>query len=503
MLCLTLTGSTIQENLAAARKYEGKAEFLELRADLLDPAEYRSAADFPRLIRASAADPPAVICTLRRGRDGGKFTGTEEERARLFEQFLQAEKGPDYLDFEEDFFLPRLSRMAKERKTRIIRSFHDFTGVPEDLPALMRRLPAMEGEIPKAAVMPGSSEELLRLVKAYRDLEILRNPEHKRMILLGMGEYGFPTRILAPLLGSWISFASPAGTSAAPGHADPDLLLGLYRYNEISPETEVFGVIGNPIAHSKSPEYHNNLFKEQNLPAVYLPFLVDSVECFFRVAEILDIRGISVTIPHKRSVIPYLKETDYSVKAADACNTVFRIGREWRGTNTDVPGFLTPLPEMPLKGITAAVIGAGGAARGVIWALIREGAKTTVYNRTEKKAQQVAEELGELGKTTVTAKGLKDLGNDGAPDLIVQCTSAGMHPDVNEDPIPEYRFNGTETVYDIIYTPWKTALLRRAEAAGCGIITGDKMFRAQARHQYKIFSGLTRNTAQQSGKGSP
>ncbi|MFP4384112.1 MAG: shikimate dehydrogenase [Spirochaetia bacterium] len=489
MLCLTLTGSALRENLKTAVKYRDKADILELRIDLLNRSEYDSAHSFPGLLRNSMKNPPRLICTVRRETDGGKFRGTESERVRLIASLADAPAVPDYIDMEEDFSPDDLTRTLRNKGITIIRSFHDFTGVPIDLTRRINSLTRREDEIPKAAVMPESSAAFLDLIKAYRELGLLRNPRRRKVILLGMGEYGIPTRILAPLLGSWITFCSPPGTEAAPGHADPDLLLDLYRYGSINTETDIFGVIGYPVAHSRSPHFHNPRFRERGRNAVYLPFLVDSVTPFLESAEILNIQGLSVTIPHKKAVIPHISACDDTVRASGACNTMYRSGGAWRGTNTDIPGFLAPLEGITLKNMDTAVIGAGGAARGIIWALIGKGAKVTVYNRTPEKARKAAEELSALGSTEVTGRHLDDLGAGGTPGLIVQCTSVGMHPRISEDPVPGYRFRGSEIVYDIIYTPVKTAFIKRAEKSGCRIITGDSMFTAQAEQQFSLFSG--------------
>lgn len=491
MLCLTLTGNTLRANLQSVLKYREKIDVLELRIDLLDRSEKNSASVFPELLRNSMENPPRLICTVRRESDGGRFRGSEEDRAGLIETLVNAGAVPDYIDLEEDFTPDGLTGALRKKGITVIRSFHDFTGVPADLSRRINSLPRREDEIPKAAVMPGSSAGFLELIKAYRELGLLRNPGRRKAILLGMGEYGFPTRILAPLFGSWITFTSPAGTKAAPGHADPDLLLELYRYGSINIHTDIFGVIGNPIAHSRSPHFHNPRFGEIRRNAVYLPFLVDSVPPFMEAAEILKIQGLSVTIPHKKAVIPHLSACDDTVRASGACNTMYRSGGAWQGTNTDIPGFLAPLEGLDIGKMKAAVIGAGGAARGIIWALIRKGAEVTVYNRTAEKARIVAEELSVLAETEVAGKQLDKLGTGDTPGLIVQCTSAGMHPHTSEDPVPGYRFRGSEIVYDIIYTPAKTVFLKRAEGAGCRIITGGSMFKAQAEYQFSLFSGTS------------
>ena len=157
-----------------------------------------------------------------------------------------------------------------------------------------------------------------------------------------MGDFGFPTRVLASRLGSFLCYTSPAGAVVAPGQVEPDTLASLYRFRGIGPSTAVYGVIGNPVMHSRSPRIHNRGFRSLGLDAVYLPFVVDDIDAFWEVADALGIRGFSVTAPHKQAVLGRLSEADPVVRATGACNTVFRdgVGKPWKGTNTDVAGFL-------------------------------------------------------------------------------------------------------------------------------------------------------------------
>lgn len=350
----------------------------------------------------------------------------------------------------------------------------------------MRRLPRGLTEIPKAAVLPRSSRDFLRVLRA---VEALRGMEK---VLLGMGDFGFPTRVLAQRLGSLFCYSTPdAAHAAAPGHVDPAVLDELYRYHRISASTEVFGVIGNPVMHSFSPVIHNRGFAELGRDAVYLPFLVDEITPFLEAADMLSIRGLSVTVPHKQAVLAALVRRDEVVQAVGACNTMYRDpeGR-WTGTNTDGIGFLAPLRaafggSVP-PGLGATVIGAGGAARAVVSALAGAGAAVLVLNRTLEKARALADEFhadaGPLGP-----EGVGKL--EGHRDLIVQTTSAGMAPQTGIDPFPECQFTGREVVYDLVYVPSTTAFLARAIQAGCPVIRGRRMLLSQAYAQFRIFTG--------------
>jgi 3-dehydroquinate dehydratase/shikimate dehydrogenase len=304
-----------------------------------------------------------------------------------------------------------------------------------------------------------------------------------------MGDAGFSTRVLASKLGSAICYASPAGEDAAPGRTDPATLRTLYRFSDIDGGTPVFSVIGDPVMHSLSPVVHNRGMAALGIPGTYLPIPVDDLPAFMAAADMLGIRGLSVTVPHKEAVIPFLTSRDPVVDRIGACNTLVRTDAGWYGTNTDAEGFLAPLRQAvggrTLRGMRAAVIGAGGAARAVVAALSSEGADVLVLGRTPDRAREVAKCFGAawaaLGRSGAEAM-------RGHSDLVVQASSAGMGRE-GGDPLPEYRFSGREIVYELVTTPAVTQLLARAKAAGCEVIPGLRMLLGQAMMQFRLFTG--------------
>ena len=480
-LCLCLTGPTLESDLRLLEEYRPYIELAELRADFLSAEEAAAAARFPRL-----AGLP-VILTIRRARDGGRFAGSESERVALLRKL--AAGGFAFVDLEQDVAAPGLEADIEAGGGRIIRSMHDFSGVPVDLPARIRRLARSPRELPKAAVMTRGTADLVRLLDAFGELA------GTEKVLLGMGDCGFATRVLASRLGSRICYSSPPEANAAPRQADPRTLQMLYRFSRIDADTAVYGVIGNPIMHSLSPSIHNRGFAALGLNAVYLPFLVDDLASFWAVADSLDIRGISVTAPFKEEVLPALARRDALVEALGACNTVTRVRGtqrgEWEGTNTDVEGFLGPLREafagaIP-RGLRATVIGAGGASRAVLQALVSQGAEVLLLNRTVERARELAHRF------PVRAAPLDERAPALAREysrLIVQASSAGMEHDAGVDPFPGYQFSGREVVYELIYRPPVTAFLDRARRAGCRLVFGEQMLLAQAREQFRLFTGL-------------
>jgi 3-dehydroquinate dehydratase/shikimate dehydrogenase len=328
-------------------------------------------------------------------------------------------------------------------------------------------------------------------------------------ILLGMGEFGFATRVLAPRLGSYLSFASPAGDSLAPGLIDPMTLDTVYRYHSQTPATRVFGIIGSPVLHSRSPKIHSEGYGKLGIDAVYVPFHVDTVRDFLPVARKLDIGGFSVTAPFKEEILPFCVHAEDAVRAIGACNTVVRREDGLHAYNTDAEGFLAPLPRMfaerekaggaaipgapsgRLSGLSAAVLGAGGAARSAVYALAREGARVMVINRTEDRARRLCQDIQaalELAEGVLTWASR----DDELPEniaLIVNSTTMGMHPHEDLDPFAGRTFRGSEIVYDMVYSPRETLFIKRARGAGCGIVYGEEMLLHQAYRQFYLYTG--------------
>lgn len=475
----------MERNREILAEYGGYADLLELRVDCLRAEERPAAAELPGVTKLP------VILAARRVSDGGVWDGAESERIAYLTRLVP--RGFAYLDVEEDLYAPALESKARSGGCRIIRSIHDTVGVPTDLVQRLESLARVPDELPKAAVTPRSSADLRRLIATFHSVQGMEK------ILLGMGEHGFCTRVLAGKLGSFLCYSSAPGLNAAPGHTDPRTLCDVYRFKNVRQSTEVFGVMGNPVSHSMSPRIHNTGFAALDLDAVYLPFLADDAPEFVRAAELIPVRGLSVTIPHKRAVLPLLSISDSAVRHVGACNTMKAGPHGWEGTNTDMEGFLGPLRHAfggttPQR-LRATVIGAGGAARAVVAGLVSCGADVLVLNRTPEHASELAAEFG------VTSSGLDDAGVSritGYRDLIVQTTSVGMEPNDSDDPVPGYEFSGREVVYDLVYKPPVTAFLSRAALAGCRTIPGGRMLLAQALAQFTYFTGreYPRETAQ-------
>lgn len=469
MICLTLSGNTLSSCLEEIRANREYIDLAELRLDLLSEDEQRKAAEFPAM-----ADLP-VILTLRRKEDGGKCTLSERERRQLLLSALEGNFA--YVDIEEDVKKNDVEAKAREKGVKIIRSFHDFSGIPDDIYSRIYRL-AERGDIAKAAVTPHTIQDLLTLFRISEELKDVPK------IIIGMGDWGIPIRILYKKAGSLLTFAS-SGNAVAPGQVSARDLKLLYRADKVNDRTAIYGVIGNPVLHTSSPMIHNPGFHAINYNAIYLPFLVDNVRIFFALAEYLKMRGFSVTIPFKDAVLMYLGNITREVKQIGACNTVVRMPGMWKGMNTDYYGFLYPILNDIDSGKvkSALVIGAGGASQAIVWALRNRGVKVTILNRTVGRAEKLARiNLCEYDTLDNAHK------YEGKVDLVVQTTSVGLYPDFDISPI-DFHFTGKEIAYDIIYKPKMTKFLRDAEKAGCRLHFGEEMLLEQGKLQFEAFTG--------------
>jgi 3-dehydroquinate dehydratase/shikimate dehydrogenase len=280
---------------------------------------------------------------------------------------------------------------------------------------------------------------------------------------------------------------------AAPGQLDPEMLKEIYRWGEMDPYFALYGFIGNSsVVGSFSPGIHNRGFSAAHIQAICVPLPIDDLKHFFTLTDTLNLRGFSVTAPFKEKILPYLTEHSPAVEAVGACNTVVRTTRGWVGYNTDYSGFerdvLRFLNLRTLKGIKACVVGAGGAACAVTYALKTLGAKVCVINRTMAKAKELAGRYGFLW-SGFNERAVELLSRYN--DLIVQTTSVGMEGGPQGDPLEFYEFDGNESVYETIYRPSETSLLARAREAGCRVSNGLGMLYEQTKEQFELFTGHT------------
>jgi 3-dehydroquinate dehydratase/shikimate dehydrogenase len=489
-ICLCLTAKTLARDLEVLKKYRKYVDLIELRADYLDPDERFHIRKFP----AMAGLP--VILTIRRERDGGKYTGAESSRITLLSSglaFAEADRRKNfaYVDLEEDLDVASLEEAARAFGTRIIRSYHNLNGVGTGLASKLRGLLRVGDEIAKVAVMPLSLKDVKLVYQAARQT---RNMEK---IVLCMGEYGVNTRILAGYMGCHLSYTTVKGEAdipiAAAGQLDPRELGELYRFKEITPKTKIFAVTGFPLKVTVSPKFFNTVFSIEKVDAVYVPVPSDSIESFMRLSEEIGLSGAAITVPYKEAVLPYLTSKSEAVNAIGACNTIVQGSNTspgWQGYNTDAEGFSDALLEFSrlkdLRGKKVSIIGAGGMARAAASEISRLKGKALILNRTELRARDLAVPY-HFAWGGLARESLKMMTK--YADIIIQATSVGMEPDIEHDPLWFYEFSGKELVVDLVYKPAKTLCLARAEQAGCKILNGYDMMLRQARYQYKFFMG--------------
>jgi 3-dehydroquinate dehydratase/shikimate dehydrogenase len=487
-ICLVLTAPTLKEDLALVELYRSWIDIVELRVDCLVPEERIHFRRFPEMAKI-----PCIL-TIRRKSDGGQFVEGEGSRTALLARglaFADTDHGKNfsYIDLEEDMQVPSIEEAARAFGTRIIRSVHDMTGPVQNIKARVQKLRRTNDEIAKIAFMPRNLSDVTRL---FREAKQCADMDY---ILIAMGPYGLPTRVLAPILGSLLTFASSEENirlSQNPlGQLDPVTLNEVYHIRNLSERTKIFGVTGNPLTTTSSPLIHNQGYLKQKIDAVYLPIKAENINEALEFADELGINGLSVTFPFKETILTEIDQISSQTGEIGACNTAVREGDLWHGYNTDAPGFSRALLEFlgrkDLKRMRVAIIGAGGAAKAIAHAVKELGGRACVFNRTTEKARELAEQYNFKWATLDPANRIL---LEAYSEVIIQTTNVGMSPDVDEDPIDFYPFSGREAVYDVIYHPEKTRMLKRAQKAGCKTCNGYTMLQYQAYLQYKLFTGI-------------
>lgn len=265
---------------------------------------------------------------------------------------------------------------------------------------------------------------------------------------------------------------------------------------QINGKTFVCCAIGNPIEHSLSPAIHNAAFEKAGIDGVFVAFRVEDVGNAVKGFRSLGIRGVSVTIPHKRAVMPFLDEMDETARKIGAVNTIVNTNGVLKGYNTDWIGAIRALEEKlgvePLKGKKVVLIGAGGASRAVAFGVVEKDAKLTILNRNKEKAEDLAQEINNLTmeqSNNVTFNDLSALSEIQSADIVINATPVGMTPNTNETPFPKEFLQKNQTVFDIVYNPKETRLIKDAKEAGCEIVYGYKMLLHQAVAQFELYTG--------------
>lgn len=481
MICIPITERSNHDAIKELKEASKLADIVELRLD------YIESPDLNALLKERARP---IIVTNRPKRQGGMFIGDETSRIDLLKKAISL--NADYIDIEYD----SVGKIKDAANTKLIVSYHNFNETPKDICKIHSDLTKSGAHIVKLVTFANSITDNFRI---FELLNVVDFPT----IAFCMGELGQISRILSPKFGGKLVFASLArGKESAPGQLTADEIINVYRVRQVNRKTEVYGLLGNPVAHSIGPYIHNGAFRENGINAVYVLFRVEDISCFIDSIKDkkMDIKGFSVTIPHKESIIGFLDEIDPIAEKIGAVNTVVNHNGKLSGYNTDCPAAIDALEktlipfsphfikgemgdlQSPICGKKIVIIGAGGAGRALAFGLIGKGADVTIINRNYERGLDLSKAAGcncvrfdELEKMDI--------------DILINTTSVGMFPDVDKLPVPDTILKKGMTVFDVVYNPVETRLLREAKKRGCVILNGVEMFVKQAVLQFELFTG--------------
>ena len=457
------------------------ALFIEVRLDFI-----AKAVNFQRLAPFKGCP---WVATIRRPQDGGRWAGTEVERQMIIRQAIVSGTF-DWIDLEHDIAaaIPRFGT------TKRIVSYHNMTETPNNISEIYAEMLKIDADVYKIAVMAQNPRDNWKVLELQREAK-------KPTVAFCMGELGFPSRIISLKYGApWIYASFNKERDVAPGMPTLDDFKTTYSVRTINADTKVYGLLGDPVAHSYSPILHNYMLGRLNQNAIYMPFRVPKgqFEEGIRAFEQVPISGYSVTIPHKEAAAALAKKSEPNVVVAGAANTlVLQEHGHFFAANTDFTAAVDSLkahlaerapagvPPQEVNTLFVLILGAGGAARAIAHGLHKEGAAITVTARTQERAAALAAEVGckvvdWQGRHSVTLC-----------DVLINCTPVGMHPNMDETPMHASFLKPGLTVFDTVYNPENTLLIRDAKVRGCHVITGIDMFVRQAAKQFELFTGIT------------
>lgn len=473
-LCVAVTGSDANDLMDKAESLGRDNSLLELRLDYLS----QPASALPRIKRFSDYYPQVVlIATCRRAVNGGKFKGSAAAQFEILSKAAAA--GCRLVDVEVEsassFKRDQLSLLRS--RAALIVSYHDFRGTKK-----------LEETLAKMLAFPADFYKVVSTATTLYDNVVLMKfleKESNKHSLIGMcmGEQGIISRLLAVRAGSAFTFASVSDEErTAPGQVNAQELRNTYRIDHVDAATRVYGVVGDPVAHSLSPAIMNAAMRRENVNAVYLALHAKALKDLLACVRDIPIHGLSITMPYKESILPHLDNTDSHTAKIGACNTVVRAqdGKLY-GFNTDAAGVVRPLERrLALEHARILVLGAGGAARAAVFGLKERGAEVYILNRSAPPAQKLAHQA--------RARILKRADLKKQPfDVIINATPVGMG-NTRDSPLNEDEINA-RFVFDMVYDPSETKLIRLAKARGADVIPGIEMFVHQAARQFEIWTG--------------
>jgi 3-dehydroquinate dehydratase/shikimate dehydrogenase len=479
-VCVALRAATVQAMLHQAEVSLADSQLMEFRLDSLDDSIHAAPAAIPVIAKFLKAHKEVVaIATCRRKQFGGGFTGTLMQELNILATATEA--GFALIDLEiesaEECSTFELKTLH-ESDAGLLISSHDFHHAI-DPEAAFARIQKYEPDFVKVV---GTAHELgdsLKLLEWMKE-----RSGDAQLVGIAMGESGIVSRILSLRAGSAFTFASALeGAETAPGQLTARTLKDLYRIEDLDQATRVYGVAGNPVSHSMSPVMQNSAFRRERINAVFVPLKTDTVEDLLTLAKRLPLSGLSITMPLKQQVMKHLANVDPISAKLGACNTI-RTGADGKlyGFNTDVAGVVRPLEKrLALKDARVLVLGAGGAARAAVYGLAEKGAQVHVWSRKDASAKELAKAAG-VASITQKEIAATDF------DVMINATPCGMAG--NAHPLPlEPKTWKARLVFDLVYNPLETPLLKEAKARGLATIQGVEMFVHQGARQFELWTG--------------
>jgi len=474
-MCVPVWATDAQELLQKADAVVRENSFIEFRLDYLSKPTLALA----KLKTFVEYHPEAlIIATCRRAVNGGKFRGSIAAEVDVLAKAANTGCHLVDLELESAAHLKAADFARLRRSANLILSYHDFRGTKklEETFTKMQQYPADFFKV------VGTANSLYDNVVMMKFLE--RHSHSHSLVGICMGEQGIISRVLGVRAGSQFTFAAASpGEETAPGQIAARTLRETYRIEQVDAATRVYGVAGDPVAHSLSPAMLNAAFRRENVNAVYLALHAKTLDDLLACVNDIPINGLSVTMPYKEQFLKHLDKTDPLTAKIGACNTVVRAqdGKLY-GFNTDVAGVVRPLEtRMRLPGLKVLVLGAGGSARAAVFGLKERGAEVYILNRTPAPAQTLAKQARAKAINRTMLKKMEF-------DVIVNATPVGM--DGNRDPLPisEPEFKA-RYFFDMVYTPAETKMVRLARAKGMHVILGSEMFVQQGVRQFETWSG--------------
>jgi 3-dehydroquinate dehydratase / shikimate dehydrogenase len=472
-VCVAVFGSDAAQLIEKAESIVRDNTFIEFRLDYIP----RPALALSRIKEFTDFHPHVtVIATCRRTASGGKFQGSIAAQLEILAKAAAA--GCQLIDVElQTAIRLKPAQLEKLRtKAAIILSFHDFRAT-QKLDETLKKMASYPADFYKVVSTARSLSDnvtMMKFLEKHRD-------EHP-LIGLCMGEQGIISRVLGVRAGSVFTFgALTADEKTAPGQVTAQELRSTYRIDQVDVATKVYGVAGDPIAHSLSPAIMNAALRRENVNGVFLGLHARSLKDLLACVREIPIQGLAITMPYKQEIIPHLDNTDPATSKIGACNTVVRSDGKLYGFNTDTSGVVRPLEQrMTLQDARILVLGAGGAARAAVFGLKDRGAQLFIMNRSLPAAQKLARQAK---ARTIKRADLKRLDFD----VIINATPVGMG-NTRESPLNADEIKA-QYVFDMVYDPAETKLLRLAKERGVQVIAGSEMFVHQAARQFEIWTG--------------